>query len=130
MIHIHKTVVLADDERIITTVIGERLHEMGLCVRHARDGLLALQLVEQTHPDLVIVDVGMPKQDGLQVCSAIKSRADLADIPVVILTGRSDARTMRRIMELGVTYVSKSPNMWNRLSDAVTRILEQRIVPA
>lgn len=121
------TVVLADDERLITTVLGLRLQQTGLTVRHARDGEHALQLVESIHPDLVILDVDMPQRDGLSVCNLIRSRADLAGIPVVILTGKSDAATHNRIMALGVTYVAKSTEMWPRLQEAMSRILASNV---
>ena len=130
MSHQQKSVVIADDERIITTIIGQRLQHFGLAVHHARDGQHAMRLVEDVHPDLVILDVKMPKADGLEVCRMIKSRADLCDIPIIVLSGQSDSRTLRHIGELGVGYILKSSEMWNRLSDAITRIFTPDVLPA
>ena len=124
---LNPTVVIADDERVITTIIGQRLNQLGLSVRHARDAQRAMELVEELHPDLVLLDVNMPGGGGLAVCEAIKMRADLADIPVVILTGRSDQRTQAKILELQATYIAKSTDMWPRIEACVKRLLAEHV---
>lgn len=116
--------VLADDERLITTVLGLRLQQMGVTVRHAHDGHCALELIEDTHPDLVVLDVKMPGCDGLTVCETMASKSEFSDIPVVILTGRSDDRTLRRIKQMGATYICKSGDMWGELKGVVKQVIE------
>jgi DNA-binding response OmpR family regulator len=118
------TIVLADDERLITTVVGLRLQQINASVRHARDGYEALRLVEEINPDLVILDIKMPRIDGLAVCKALRTHPDVSTTPVVILTGRSDARTLTAIANLGATYVCKSVDMWDRLQEVARPIVE------
>jgi two-component system alkaline phosphatase synthesis response regulator PhoP len=83
-----RTVLVADDDpalrRLIETTLGSRDFDL----LHAGDGEEALRIARQQHPELVLLDVNMPKLDGFEVCRQLKNQPDTAGIKVVMLTAR------------------------------------------
>jgi DNA-binding response OmpR family regulator len=83
-----RRVLLADDDpglrRLISTTLGTEDFDL----LHATDGEEALSMARQQRPELVLLDVNMPKMDGFEVCRALKSEPDTAGIKVVMLTAR------------------------------------------
>lgn len=104
----NKKVLIVDDEIDIVEILKSKLQEQGYDVICAFDGEEALEKVRQEKPDLVILDVMLPKMDGYQVCSIMQSEAGMKDIPVVMLTACSRMENIKMGMELGaVSYVAK-----------------------
>ncbi len=58
-------------------------------------------MLEHEHPDVILLDVNMPDMDGIEMLEALHSRPDWQNVPVVMLTARSDTHTIRRAMQLG-----------------------------
>lgn len=83
-------VLIADDSLVIRAVVRAGLEDEGYRVIEAIDGLAALEQCRRDPPDVILLDVEMPGIDGFQVLRALKSDAELKDIPVVFLTSRSD----------------------------------------
>jgi CheY-like chemotaxis protein len=81
------SVLLAEDDQDIAFILVRTLKRAGHTVRHAADGVAALELAGQSCPDVVLTDLGMPRMDGLQLTQAIRAHPDLRDTPVAILTG-------------------------------------------
>ncbi|MFC4811862.1 response regulator transcription factor [Paenibacillus sp. GCM10023250] len=81
------TIVIADDESNITDVCRRYLEREGYRVLVAQDGEEALRLWEAHDPDLLVLDVMMPRVDGWQVCETVRARSD---VPVVLLTARGE----------------------------------------
>jgi two-component system alkaline phosphatase synthesis response regulator PhoP len=83
-----RTVLVADDDpalrRLIETTLGSRDFDL----LHAGDGEEALRIARQQHPELVLLDVNMPKLNGFEVCRQLKNQPDTAGIKVVMLTAR------------------------------------------
>jgi two-component system alkaline phosphatase synthesis response regulator PhoP len=83
-----RTVLVADDDpalrRLIETTLGSRDFDL----LHAGDGEEALRIARQQHPELVLLDVNMPKLDGFEVCRQLKNQPDTAGFKVVMLTAR------------------------------------------
>lgn len=84
-----RRVLLADDDAGLRRLIGTTLGTDDFDVLHATDGEEALQIARQQRPELVVLDVNMPKLDGFEVCRHLKSEPDTAGIKVVMLTARS-----------------------------------------
>jgi len=97
-------ILIADDEPIIRTDLKELLEELGyIVVAEAGDGLAALNLIEQVQPDVVILDIKMPKMDGIQVAGEIADR-----FPVIILTAYTERHLIEKARDSGVmAYLSK-----------------------
>ena len=82
-----KKVLVVDDERDVCVYLSRIFEENGFHAVCAGDGEDALRAVEQEKPDLITLDLSMPKTSGVRFYQTLKSRADLAGIPVVLVTG-------------------------------------------
>jgi CheY-like chemotaxis protein len=88
------TVLIVDDEQHIRLLIEQTLEELendGVELQTAADGDAALDVVRNQHPELVFLDVMMPKRNGFEVCRAIKADLGLASTHVVMLTAKGQA---------------------------------------
>jgi len=83
-----RRVLLADDDPGLRRLIGTTLGNEDFDLLHATDGEEALQLAREQRPELVLLDVNMPKLDGFEVCRHLKSEPETAGIKVVMLTAR------------------------------------------
>ncbi|MEW6277155.1 MAG: response regulator [Candidatus Eremiobacterota bacterium] len=81
-----RSLLLAEDDPAQSRLIALHLEALGFRVIRAADGLEALEMLRDFHPDVVLTDVLMPGLDGLQLCHAIRSDAELASLPVVLAT--------------------------------------------
>ena len=103
-----KRILLADDELDIITLIAARLKANGYEVIPASDGETALKLAKQEQPDLLILDVMMPKLDGYKVCRLLKFDSRYNAIPVMMLTARTQPQDVKLAGECGAdAYVTK-----------------------
>jgi CheY-like chemotaxis protein len=81
-----KTVLVVDDEPVLRTIVRETLPEEGYAVIEAADGSVMLEIMARERPDLVLMDVMMPGVDGREAYRALRSREDLPDVPVVMMS--------------------------------------------
>jgi CheY-like chemotaxis protein len=81
-----KTVLVVDDEPALRAVVQAVLHDEGYDVLQAPHGRAMLELVERERPDLVLMDVMMPGGDGREAFRELRARADLPDVPVVLMS--------------------------------------------
>ncbi|RMH43230.1 MAG: response regulator [Deltaproteobacteria bacterium] len=79
-------ILVVDDEPDILRVVVKIMESRGHTVTTAKDGVRALELAESEQPDVVILDVNLPKKDGFEVCRELKSRESTQHIPVVMMT--------------------------------------------
>src|SRR5438093_13777919 len=100
-----KTVLVVDDEPKIVDLARDYLEHAGFGVLQAADGRAALDAVRTRHPDLVVLDLGLPGLDGLDVTKAIRRESRL---PIIMLTARSDEVDKLVGLELGADdYLTK-----------------------
>ena len=83
-----KTILVVDDSATVRKLISSKLEKCGHKVLCAVDGVEAIEMIADVTPDLVLLDIAMPRMDGYQVCKEIRSRAATKDIPVVMISGR------------------------------------------
>ena len=123
-----KKILIADDEQQLVLAMKIRLQSRGYQVVTASDGQQALELAEQEHPDLIILDVLMPVMDGYSCLRELNVRFGRGRIPVVILTARD---RMKDLFELEgiVDYVIK-PFDHEDLLIRIERALKNIIKPA
>jgi DNA-binding response OmpR family regulator len=93
--------LLADDDPGLRRLIGATFGGGDFELLQAVDGEEALRLAQQEHPDIVLLDVNMPKLDGFEVCRRIKAEPETAGIKVVMLTARSADTDRARGREAG-----------------------------
>ncbi len=108
--HLPEILIVEDDPRniqILTSLLGRE----GYPAHVVTDGELALDYLDTTLPDLILLDLGLPKMDGFEVCERLKSNPITRLIPVVVLTGQSDFGSKLRCIELGADdFISKPFN--------------------
>ena len=104
-----KRVLVVDDDRVIQQLLEVNLELEGYeVVATAADGKEALQKISELKPDLVILDIMMPKMDGLEVCRRLRADPDLAKIPVILLSARAQDMDIREGLEIGASaYLTK-----------------------
>lgn len=103
-----KKILVVDDERDISRLIKARVESAGYSVITAFDGAEALKAVKEQKPDLVLLDVMLPKIDGYQVCRLIKFDEKYRSIPVIMLTARAGDSDKEKAMEAGADgYLTK-----------------------
>ena len=83
-----KTILVADDESHILSVVSLKLRNAGFRVLTAADGQEALDLALQEHPDLLITDYHMPQLSGLELCRRLKQDPSMQSMPAIMLTAR------------------------------------------
>lgn len=113
--------LIVDDDRVLADVLAFTLRREGFQIVHAYDGESALLRFAEEQPDLVLLDVNMPRLDGFAVCRRMR---DLADTPIILLTVRGEEDDVVRGLELGADdYVTKpfSPRQLMARIQAVLR---------
>jgi DNA-binding response OmpR family regulator len=99
------TVLVVDDDPVVRDVVGKYLERDGHTVFEAGDGRRAMQLFEERHPELVVLDVMLPELDGLELCRRIRASSE---VPVILLTARAEEADRVVGLELGADdYVTK-----------------------
>ena len=105
-----KPVVLAaDDDDDILELVAFRLERSGDTVLRARDGEEALRLAEEQTPDIAVLDVGMPKLDGLELTRLLREREATSTIPIILLTAWVQESDIERGFEAGATDYMRKP---------------------
>jgi diguanylate cyclase (GGDEF)-like protein len=102
-------VLVAEDSLVVRSLLRRQLEDSGYAVVEAVDGEEALRLCRERHPDVVLLDVEMPKLDGYGVLTAIRKDPDLAEIPVVFLTARATTEDVVEGLRLGAHDYLRKP---------------------
>lgn len=102
-----KIILIVDDEPININIVADILYEK-YQVRVARNGKMALELLEKKRPDLILLDVMMPDMSGYEVATQLKKNPDTKSIPFIFLTAKRDPRSIMEGFNYGaVDYISK-----------------------
>jgi len=118
-----KKIMVVDDEPYIARVIKFKLEQEGYTVISANDGQSGLQKIKEEKPDMVLLDVMMPGLSGYEVCQKIKQDAELAGIPVVILTAKGQERDREQGLTMGASDYITKPFSPNRLLELVKNMI-------
>lgn len=116
-------ILVADDNRQIRMLVTASLRAGGYVLIEAEDGEAALQTAIAEHPDLVLLDVTMPKLDGFEVLHFLHKRPDTADVKVVMLTTASAKADIQTGFEEGAIDYLVKPFDPGRLREAVEKAL-------
>ncbi len=103
-----KKVLIADDDERIRTAMSIRLRDEGYEVVLSGDGDEAIEVARREKPNLVILDVVMPKANGLAVAEALRGEEDLERVPIIFMTGKDSPGYFDAAMELnGIAFLGK-----------------------
>lgn len=115
-------ILAIDDSRTIREMLRQSLETAGFDVVTADDGMEGLARFDETHPDLVITDVNMPRLDGFGVIEALRSRPTRSRVPILVLTTESAEALKDRARKAGATGWIVKPFDDARLISAIRRI--------
>jgi len=101
-------VLVVDDEEPILELLKYNLEKQGYDVKTASDGYMAVEVAKKFHPDLVLLDIMMPKMDGVEACRQIKAMPELANTFIVFLTARAEEYSEVAAFDVGADdYILK-----------------------
>ena len=120
-----KRILVVDDEARVVAVIQKRLESAGFEVITAMDGTEALMKARSEKPDLILLDLILPKLNGYQVCSILKRDSSYKQIPILMLTARSQENDVDEGMRVGADAYMLKPFKGDMLLDQIERLLAQ-----
>ena len=120
-----RRVLVVDDDEAIRDLLDDVLELEGYESRTAEDGAAALQLAAEWTPDLIVLDLMMPKMDGWQFREAQRELPHLRDVPVLVVSASQRARDAYR--ELGASAVVAKPFDLEELISTIDRLANQRV---
>jgi DNA-binding response OmpR family regulator len=118
-----RTILAVDDSRTALGVVGRRLSHLGYLTVLCDSGAEAMDLIAARGFDLVLLDMVMPRMSGMQVLRAIRSGAETMDLPVIMLTGRSDPAAAVEALAAGADDHVAKPVDFDILSARIERTL-------
>jgi DNA-binding response OmpR family regulator len=117
-------IALIEDDEILARAMKEELEEGGFDVVHAVDGVQGLQLILQEHPDLVLLDIVMPKMDGLTMLQKLRGDAWGKNVRVLMLTNLDQIEKVAQATDAGVLgYIVKSSHKVEEVVEKVKELL-------
>jgi chemosensory pili system protein ChpA (sensor histidine kinase/response regulator) len=120
-----RTFALVVDDSITVRRVTQRLLERnGMRVLTAKDGVDALELLQDHHPDIILLDIEMPRMDGYELATRVRGDARLANIPIVMITSRVGEKHRARAIEIGVNDYLGKPYQENQLLDAIEPLVD------
>jgi two-component system alkaline phosphatase synthesis response regulator PhoP/two-component system response regulator VicR len=119
-----KTILIADDDPTIIKLLQVNLEMEGYAVVCAYDGQDAVEHAQVEHPDLVLLDIMMPRMDGWAAREALSAIPGLKDTPVIVLSARAQQADLRRGYEAGVAAYVTKPFDPTELLDIIERVLD------
>jgi type II secretory ATPase GspE/PulE/Tfp pilus assembly ATPase PilB-like protein/ActR/RegA family two-component response regulator len=121
-----KRVLLVEDEEPLRRVMKDLLEREGFVVHEAGDGVIALDEVDRLAPDLVVLDLNLPRLDGYGVLSHLRARPATQKLPVIVLTAKGDEESEVRVFEYGASDYLTKPFRARALSARIHSLLDRR----
>ena len=118
-------ILIVDDEPNILISVEYLMKREGFEVSVARDGLEALDRARADRPDLVVLDVMMPRLDGFQVCEQLRADPELAGLPILMLTAKGRAVEMKQGLAVGADDYMPKPFSTRELVERVKALLAE-----
>jgi chemosensory pili system protein ChpA (sensor histidine kinase/response regulator) len=115
-----------DDSITVRRVTQRLLERNGMRVLTARDGMDAVGLLQDHVPDIILLDIEMPRMDGYEVAAHVRNDARLKDVPIIMITSRVGEKHRARAIELGVDDYLGKPYQEAELLDAIAPLVERR----
>ena len=117
------TVMVVDDSVTVRKVTGRFLEREGFNVSTARDGVEAMKLLQDQLPDVMLLDIEMPRMDGFEVARRVKGNDELKNIPIIMITSRTGEKHRDRAFALGVEQYLGKPYQEDTLLEAISELI-------
>jgi len=124
------TILLAEDDEVLSKVVEEELTEAGFECFQAYDGEVSLRLAQEKKPDLILLDILMPKKNGFDVLEALKRSPETKEIPVIMLTMLGGDDDIKKGLRLGANdYIVKSQHALPEIVEKVGNFFTKEAHP-
>jgi chemotaxis protein histidine kinase CheA/CheY-like chemotaxis protein len=120
--------MVVDDSITVRRVTQRLLERNGMRVLTARDGMDAVSLLQDNIPDIILLDIEMPRMDGYEVAAHVRNDPRLKDVPIIMITSRVGEKHRARAIELGVDDYLGKPYQEAQLLEAIAPLVERRRV--
>jgi chemosensory pili system protein ChpA (sensor histidine kinase/response regulator) len=117
--------MVVDDSITVRRVTQRLLERNGMRVLTARDGMDAVTLLQDNVPDIILLDIEMPRMDGYEVAAHVRNDPRLRDVPIIMITSRVGEKHRARAIELGVDDYLGKPYQEAQLLDAIAPLVER-----
>jgi len=123
-----QSVLIVDDEPMARTLLRLMLVRAGFNVSEAEDGFDALEKVQANQPDIILLDVMMPGMDGFTVCEELRQRKETSDLPIVMLSAKTDIDSINKGLRVGATKYLTKPISPEDLTRHVNDVLDANTI--
>jgi chemosensory pili system protein ChpA (sensor histidine kinase/response regulator) len=118
--------MVVDDSITVRRVMERFLERNGMRVVTAKDGMDAISLLQDHRPDIILLDIEMPRMDGYEFASHVRNDERVSDVPIIMITSRVGDKHRARAIEIGVNDYLGKPYQDTKLLEAIQRLLEER----
>ncbi len=119
-----RVAMIVDDDLVLRTIAAEALRAIDFEIVEVDSGEEALASLEQTLPDLVLLDLHLPGMDGYAVCKQMRRHPALAETPILIMTGSAEGKASARAFEAGASDFIKKPIDWKLIQHRASTLVE------
>src|SRR5690606_9224487 len=114
---------VVDDSITVRRVTQRLLERYGMRVITAKDGVDALALLQEHTPDVMLLDIEMPRMDGYELATNVRNDARIRDIPIIMITSRTGEKHRNRAMEIGVNSYLGKPFQETELLEEIAKLV-------
>ncbi|WP_367105546.1 Hpt domain-containing protein [uncultured Psychrobacter sp.] len=122
------TILVVDDSVTVRKVTSRLLERQGINVAIAKDGIDAIEILQETVPDLMLLDIEMPRMDGFEVATQVRHNKRLRHIPIIMITSRTGEKHRERALEIGVNDYMGKPFQENELLGKIQTLLGKKLI--
>ena len=116
--------MVVDDSVTVRKVTTRLLERAGMNALTAKDGVDALAQLQEHRPDIILLDVEMPRMDGFEVATLVRHDERLKDLPIIMITSRTGEKHRQRAMSIGVNEYLGKPYQESLLLETINRLVK------
>src|SRR5699024_1846706 len=121
----YKLVMVVDDSVTVRKVTSRLLERHGMQVMTAKDGVEAIAQLQEHRPDIMLLDIEMPRMDGFEVAQLVRNDTELKDLPIIMITSRAGEKHRERAFAIGVNDYLSKPYQEQVLLDSIDKLLSE-----
>ena len=121
------TILVVDDSVTVRKVTSRFLERQGFTVALAKDGIDAIEILQEMTPDLMLLDIEMPRMDGFEVATQVRHNRRLKHLPIIMITSRTGEKHRERAFEIGVNDYMGKPFQEKQLLEKIESLLDKKV---